>query len=256
MDKKYAVVACEVMYRDVCTCAAKSPNVSDLFFVRQGLHDLGQIKMPIELQKELDTIDTSKYDALLLCYGLCCNGVCGLKVDIPIVLPRAHDCITLFMGSKERYRDYFDLNPGTMFSAGGWVDLDIELGFDETRSMFGDMSYAEFVEQHGREAAEYVKEMLYSYLDRYKKVAFINNDIGDIEKYRNAALDQARQYDWDFEEVEGSTRLIQNMLDGIWPEEDFLVIEPGHTICPSFDDLIVREVALLGQSDCPTLAGK
>ncbi|MFV1980286.1 MAG: DUF1638 domain-containing protein [Rhodothermia bacterium] len=31
------------------------------------------------------------------------------------VLPRAHDCITLLMGSRTRYLEYFKAHPGTYF---------------------------------------------------------------------------------------------------------------------------------------------
>jgi hypothetical protein len=34
--------------------------------------------------------------------------------------------------------------------------------------------------------------------------------------------------------------LLQNWLDGPWPEEDFLIIPPGQTIRPSYDEQIIQ----------------
>ena len=31
-----------------------------------------------------------------------------------------HDCITLFLGSKEQYLDYFHTHPGVYFKTSGW----------------------------------------------------------------------------------------------------------------------------------------
>ena len=39
-----------------------------------------------------------------------------------LVVPRAHDCITLFLGSKERYLDYFQTHPGVYFKTSGWIE--------------------------------------------------------------------------------------------------------------------------------------
>ena len=85
----------------------------DVEFLPKGLHDIGQAGMSARLKEALAAVDESKYDAVLLGYGLCSNGWWGWRpARIPLVVPRAHDCITLFLGSKERYLDYFQKQPG------------------------------------------------------------------------------------------------------------------------------------------------
>lgn len=106
------LIACEVLFREICYCAAGCSNIVDITFMEKGLHDVGAKKMSEKLQAEIDRVDAEKYDAILLCYGLCNNGISGLRSPLPLVIPRAHDCITLLMGSKEKYRAYFDKNPG------------------------------------------------------------------------------------------------------------------------------------------------
>ena len=37
-----------------------------------------------------------------------------------IAITRAHDCITLLLGSKERYAEYVAQHPGTYWYSAGW----------------------------------------------------------------------------------------------------------------------------------------
>ena len=63
------------------------------------------------------------YDAILLGYALCGRGTEGLRAGkTQLVLPRAHDCIGLLMGSRQRYQAYFDTHPGVYFRSPGWVE--------------------------------------------------------------------------------------------------------------------------------------
>ncbi len=241
MSKKYIVVACEIMYRELCACAARSEDPVDILFVEQKLHDVGQIKMPLVLQAKIDEIDTSDYEAILLGYGLCNNGTCGLTADIPIVIPRAHDCITLFMGSKEKYRHYFDENPGTLYATSSWL-IDIDPNNDPDK-MWSKEKYQQYVEEYGQEMADYVQDTLYNYEDHYKKYCFINTDVGDVEANRKSVIEKAKDLTWEFEEVQGDCSLLQHLIDGIWNEDEFIVIEPGNTAAPSYHEDIFKQVS-------------
>jgi Protein of unknown function (DUF1638). len=250
MKKRYVVVACSVLYRELALCAAKSKSIIELVFQRQSLHNEGKEIMPLELQKVLDSIDQTKYDAILLGYGLCSYGIRGLYADIPIVVPRAHDCITLIMGSKEAYRDYFDSNSGTSYTSSGWLERIERPGTADSNQLGTDgmgssnirtATYAEYVEEYGEEAAEYLMKALGGgSLKHYNKLAFINTGAGDIEADRETSIRNATRNGWEFEEIEGSTNLLQRMLDGDWDDGDFLVLQPGFSIEPSYEDGIIK----------------
>src|SRR5512136_2427621 len=110
------LISCEIFYRELCASVARSKNQIDIEFLPKGLHDIGQDKMLPRIQAAVDAVDASRYEGILLGFGLCNNGISGLVArSIPLIVPRAHDCITLFLGSKERYREYFDSNPATYF---------------------------------------------------------------------------------------------------------------------------------------------
>ena len=110
--KRYALLSCEIIYREACLLAAEAENIVDVQFLPKGLHDMGQEKMSERLQEHITDLDEKVYDAILLGYGRCNNGVAGLRTKkTPLVIPRAHDCITFFFGSRQAYEAYFNSHP-------------------------------------------------------------------------------------------------------------------------------------------------
>ena len=116
------IIACEISFREICMAAAQSVNVAELEFLTQGYHDNPDIGRAL-LQEKIDSVENGKYDAILLGYALCNNMLVGLKTDnVPLVIPRAHDCITFFFGSKEQYMEYYNSRPGTYYYTSGWLE--------------------------------------------------------------------------------------------------------------------------------------
>jgi hypothetical protein len=111
---RFKFVICKVMQREAYLCASGSKNIIDIVLMPQGLHDTPDI-LCSEVQKELDkTADSTgkPYDAILLGYCLCSNGITGLHSNIPVVVARGHDCMTLLLGSRHTYQNYFDTHKG------------------------------------------------------------------------------------------------------------------------------------------------
>ena len=235
------LIACAVVHRECYHCAALSRNIVDIHLCDKGLHDIGSGKMCAKLQDEIDAVDCSRYDAILLGYGLCNNGTLGLGANIPIVIPRAHDCITLLMGSKERYREYFDAHPGTYYLSSGWVERGTSglEGDPSTTASMGMRSYEDYVEQYGKETADYLMETL-GMMQHYTALAYIDTHVGDFPEYKADARRRAAGDGWEYAELSGSTELIMRMLDGEWDEDSFLVVEPGRTAAASYGDDILK----------------
>ena len=239
--KTYLLLACAVFERECKFCIQKSTNNIDLKIIDQGLHDIGEQKMSYALQTEIDAANQQKYDAILLAYGLCNNGIRGLHATIPMVVPRAHDCITLLMGSKERYRQYFNENPGTFYHSVGWIE-NAKSHFDNPQSTTAEMglaTYREYVEKYGEENARYLMETMGDWLTHYSKLAYIDTHVADNDDLINQSRATAAQRGWDFEIINGSLELILRLVNGLWDPDDFLVIPPGKTIAPANDDTII-----------------
>lgn len=192
--KRYLLITCEVLFREVCLCASQSKNIIDIVFVPQGLHNIGAYNMSKRLQSEIDKADKTKYETILLGYGLCNNGIIGLHSKLQLVVPRAHDCITLLLGSRNRYNEYFEKNSGTFYESTGWMErgadpnnteesVTVQLGINKT--------YQEYVELYGEENAKFLLETLGDWLRNYKKYTFIDTGIGNFENYKKTIEEKA-----------------------------------------------------------------
>jgi hypothetical protein len=71
------LIACEIFYREFCAAIAQSINQIDVEFLPKGLHDIGHAGMSERLNEVLTAVDESHYDAVILGYALCSNGLLG-----------------------------------------------------------------------------------------------------------------------------------------------------------------------------------
>jgi uncharacterized protein DUF1638 len=243
--KRYKLLACEIFYREICLLAGRSTNIIDVEFLPKGLHDMGQEGMSRKLQEALAGIDTSRYEAILLAYGRCNDGVVGLKArEIPLVVPRAHDCITLFFGSGQAYEEYFQRHPGTYFRTTGWTERDTNSGDSFSsqapganpteKSIMGqlglDLTYEEYVAKYGKENAQYIMETLGGWEKNYKYLTYIDMGNPLDEEYADLARKEAQKKELEFKRLQGDLKLLRDLLEGDWSEQEFLVVKPGKKI--------------------------
>jgi hypothetical protein len=240
----YRVLACEVLLREICFEAAQSPHTIDVSFNGFGLHHAGCEKMVSEIQAQVDSVEKGKYDAILLGYALCNNGIAGLTArDIPIVVARGHDCITLLLGSKERYGTEFSKEPGTYYYSPGWVEHRKAGEGDDVYQRLGlTKSYQELVEKYGEENAKYLLETMGSlgtHHQTYTRIAYIDTGVGPREDLILKIRPEAEKNGWRIDQLKGDRSLIRKLLSGDWNETEFLVVKPGQTIRPTYDNSIV-----------------
>ena len=237
------VVACEIFFREVCLLASGSPHTCELDFLPKGLHDLGVDKMQPRLQEHIDAADTADCDAILLVYGLCNNGAAGLTArQTRLVIPKAHDCITLFMGSRERYQRLFAAHPGTYYYTTGWLERnDPDHAGDETiqRKLGLFCQYEELVAKYGEDNAHYIMETMGDATAHYNRMVFIAMGVEGEHAFENLARQRAQEKGWTFEVIPGSLSVLRKLLYGDW-DDDVLIIEPGQRIVPSHDTDVMR----------------
>ncbi|MDD4889785.1 MAG: DUF1638 domain-containing protein [Phycisphaerae bacterium] len=238
------VIACEVLYRELCHCAAVAKNIVDLLFLSQGLHDLGSARMSAAIQEKIDAVDAKRYQAIALGFGLCNNGVVGLKArDVPLIVPRAHDCITLFLGSHSRYMEYFAANPGTYFMTTGWHERDKDNLESFGGGVMGQLgifrTYQEYVEKYGEENAKYLMETMGDWRKHYSRMTHIDMGVSDETAARESARTEAEKNGWAFEVLKGNIDLLGRLVDGPWPDEDFLTVNPGQQILATADNRVL-----------------
>ena len=185
------LLACKVLQREISLLMAQCENFIDVTYIRQNFHETPQL-LNAALQEEIDKLDAGDdkytcpepFDAILLGYGLCSNAVTGLKSSrYKLVIPKAHDCITFLLGSREAYDQHFNNNPGTYWYSTGWIEnakLPSKKRLEEIRK--------EYNEIYGEENAQYLMEMEHNWVKDYKTAAFINWQ--GINSNKNTALYQ------------------------------------------------------------------
>jgi hypothetical protein len=239
------LIACEIMYREICGAVARSVNQVDVEFLPKGLHDIGQEGMSGRLREVLERVDESVYEAVLFGYALCSNGLVGLAArGIPLVVPRAHDCITLFLGSKERYLEYFQTHPGVYFKTSGWIERGENTHQSNPQSIAHKtgmvQSYEDLAARYGEENAKFLYEQLCNMTRNYSGLAFIEMGIEPDDRFERRARQQAAERGWSYEKLQGDMALIQGLVDGPWEDGRYLVVPPGFRVAASFDDNIIK----------------
>ena len=238
---KLKLIGCQVFLRELYTLCAQSPHSIQIRWMPTDLHTQPQTDLRPALQAEIDKIENESdpCDAILLGYGLCSMGTVGLKArSIPLVVPRAHDCISLLLGSREKYQEIFDeYNGGVYWYSPGWIEQfkTPGRGYDEQAK------YIEYVEKYGEENAEYLIEVEKSWMQNYSCAALIEwpelkNDVFD-----EITRDIAQRQNLEYRRVTGENTLIKKLVWGEW-DESFLTVQPGQKIVYSADErLLIAE---------------
>ncbi|MHB1458879.1 MAG: DUF1638 domain-containing protein [Armatimonadota bacterium] len=236
---KFYVIACDVLYRECSRAAANSTHVVTLSFHPLGMHDKPNDLRAV-LQDEIDKASGGNYDYILLAYGLCSRVTAGLLAcDTLLVIPRAHDCITLLLGSKEAYQQEFEKHPGTYYYSCGWIERRGDGNVSQGVERLAEEKFREYVEKYGEENAKYLFEVESQWLANYNRTALIDMGMGDTEKYRSFTRQIAEENNWNYDEIKGDTRLVDDLINGVWPSDQFLVVKPGQKTFENVNDGII-----------------
>ena len=226
---RYKLVTCKVMQREAYLCASGSKNIIDIVLMPQGLHDTPDI-LRSEVQRQLDTTTDASgkpYDAILLGYCLCSNGITDLHSDIPVVVTRGHDCMTLLLGSRHKYQDYFDTHKGIYWYSIGWIE---QCNAPMPGKERFETILAQYTEKYGEDNAQYLMEMEQGWIKEYQRAVFIDWGLPGSDKAKAYTRECAAYLGWEYDEIKGSDELMKRLIEGDWDNEDFLVVQPGQTI--------------------------
>ncbi len=252
-DEKFLrVIACEIAFREICYAAARCRHVVDLEFLTQGLHDHPNAGRE-EVQKRIDAVPAGKYDAILVGYGLCGNIISGLHTaHTPLIIPRGHDCITFFLGSKERYQQFSESHPGSYYYTAGWLECLrrrgdrnslLDMRFLPTRAGLNtetESVYSEWVKKYGEEQAQYLLEVMGQWTQSYTRGVLVDFDFTQPLGLENQVKQICERRGWAFEQVPGDLQLLERWLNADWDNDTFLTVQPGEKVAPSYDAAIIR----------------
>ncbi len=244
---RFKLIGCKLIQREIASIIAKTDNIVDVTLIRQDYHQTPEILREV-LQREIDEIDSneSKYtndltlndiDAILIAYGLCSNATVGIHSSkYKVVIPKAHDCSTLLMGSKEAYSSFFAENGGSYVYSRGWMELGINE--DEMRL---ERLRAEYMKKfEDEDTVEYLLDMEREMLKNYDTATFLNWPGFTPPEYEDRVKEIAKHHNWKYKKVDGNDSLISDLIEGRWSPDRFVVLDPGQEITPSYDEEVIK----------------
>jgi hypothetical protein len=196
---RYRLIACDVLTREIGVCLKRCPHTVDVEFSKKGAHSEPEQLRQL-LQSRIDAVERREivYDAVLLGFGVCGEATLELEArSIPVVIPRAHDCCTLLLGSRLDFMSHFRDDPSRPFHT---------------------TEYSSPV-MPGRDLVE-------AYIDVPE-----THDAAALEKCRDAAARRNRH----LEVIQGNVRLIQRLVDGDWDTDEFQVVAPHQRLSGVYD---------------------
>jgi N-methylhydantoinase A/oxoprolinase/acetone carboxylase beta subunit len=246
---KLKVVACGVFEPELTELAAGAPGEVHLHFLDAGLHSTPHL-LRDQVQAEIDAAVGQGFSAIVVAYGLCGRGTSSIVArDCPVVLPRVHDCMTLFLGSREEYRKQFSRHPGTFYTTPGWYEKKTSLGARpgegkraDAESARQDHRFAELARKFGERNAADIIHFFDSWKRNYTRAAFIDTGVGDRERYARHAQDMAAQFGWTYERLRGDTTMLSALLNGKWEDDRICVLQPGQRSTLTGDDRIFAAI--------------
>jgi hypothetical protein len=230
-------IGCEVFVRSACAAIAESKlSITPMFF-EKNKHEKAELVRDA-VQGEIDAAEEVQgegYDAIAIGYGLCGNGLDGVAArSIPLIIPRAHDCCTLFLGSRAKFIEHFGDNPSSEWTSAGFMERGVgEMRESETGKALGlDMSKEDMIAQYGEDNVEYLLSFIK--VEEVKEYIYISTDDPMDKFFMSDIVEKANSEGKPCKVIEGSTRLIAKLLIGEWDEE-FLIVPPGHRVKAVYD---------------------
>ncbi|MDR2351975.1 MAG: DUF1638 domain-containing protein [Deltaproteobacteria bacterium] len=217
MSKNLGIVACDVMHNELIKVLDGREDVP-LKFLDYALHGTPK-EMPGKINEAVQEMILSGCERVALGYCLCSNGSVGVYSSKGgLVMPRCHDCISMLLGSAEKYFKMFNQYPGTFFVTDGWFRNGADpLSTVETR----------YIPRLGEKKA--FKGMKMELLN-YKYICLVNNGVGDIPFMRARTQENCRVFQKEYLEVEADLSFFQALIDGPHPEKDFVVLGPNEKV--------------------------
>ncbi|MBN2039183.1 MAG: DUF1638 domain-containing protein [Spirochaetes bacterium] len=248
MKKKPYVIACSVLALDLKHSAEKEGLDLNYEFLEAGLHNNPEL-LREKVQAAVDKASCSElYDRIIIGYGICGKGTVGIQAgNVPLVIPKVHDCISLFLGGDREYKAQFKKYPGTIYLSAGWCEGTMESDPQgEQYAYFGDqkLKFDDLAEKYGKNTAKLTFNFLNTWQKNYQRAAFIETDSKSSAKYEAMAKNMAEAFNWKYEKIKGSHSLINKLITAKETTKEILFVPPHNVIGfdPAQESLSVNPV--------------
>ncbi|MDR2752154.1 MAG: DUF1638 domain-containing protein, partial [Clostridiales bacterium] len=245
----YKIISCKIFYREISLITSTSEHYYDVTYIRQGLHATPE-KLSETIQNEIDMVNSGSdirtnyppdgrpFDAILLGYALCSNCVEGLSSSgSPLVIPRAHDCISLFLGSAKAYTEKFFASSGTF-----WCNLSWSENCFLPDKRHQEWEYERLKARRGEKIAKKLLKAAEGWKGNYCGTAFIKwkEFEGPAQEAALKRCQECASFNgWSCETLAGDSSYMRDFLHSDWDHERFLVVPKDHKVVLTFDERLI-----------------
>jgi len=231
---KKNAIACAVLAIDMKHSAKKLGLDIEYKFLEAGLHNNPKL-LKEKLQTAIDKISAKGLcERIIIGYGICGKGTIGVQSrNVPLTIPKVHDCVALFLGGDQAYKNEFKKFPGTYYLSAGWCEEKTEpMSQRKQWAYFGDkkLKFDDLVKKHGKNAAQQTFDFLNSWQKNYQRAAFIETGAKTSPRYEKFAQEMAREYNWKYHKIKGGQGLIEKMITASHSTSEILFVPPEHVI--------------------------
>jgi hypothetical protein len=168
---KIGIIACETFKRQLEILTEGDPDIVYKEYLEFGLHEF-----PDELKKVVtDKVNSlaGKVDAVLLAYGIC-NSLKDVAIEakVPTYRLNADDCIGVLL-TQDEYNRERKICAGTMYHTPYFAEMGNDFFIKNLKKRMPNY------EEVGLDVDWYLDKLF----DGYKRVLYIDDGLGDKEKY-------------------------------------------------------------------------
>lgn len=208
-------LACETIIDEIKRAAEEINSQIPIRWIESGLHNSPE-KLRSYLQNEIDSLESSDVDNILLLFGYCGNALLGLTSSrCRLVVPRVDDCISLLLGGN-KVRNALSEKAMAYYLTRGWLR--------HNNNLWNEYHYC--LGKYGPQRTEEIYRIM---LGNYKNLNVIETGAYNLDDILPQTEELAGALGLEHEIVGGSLQIIHKALLGKW-DDDFAVIEAGGAV--------------------------
>lgn len=239
------VIACQVFADELALLGLNAPHIRAVEFFEIGLHDRSAT-LRESLAEAVQRLDQREdLQAIVLVYGLCGCGTAGLRAGrLPLVIPSAHDCMTLFLGSRAAYTARQARAPDTFYFTPGWMQAGRSPGPRRLQVL-----REEYAQRFDAEDVEFLLQTEEEQWRRHRHAVFLHLGTPASPAAEAEAAATAASLGWQLERPACDPSLLRDLLRGDWDADRFQIVPPGGLLQHQPDEQIFR--AITAEGDFP-----
>lgn len=214
---KEVLIACSMMQAEIEAALKTTGSQAKVLWLEKQLHNNPEV-LRSTLQETMDTAEGEyRPERILLGFGFCGNAMQGLRAgNYQLILPRIDDCITLYIGSRQR-KARLEGGVGTIFLTRDWTGTDNDLTSMRQK----------LIDDYGQEEGLELFEMMYGHYGRF---GVLDTGCYDVAPVVEKSRAMAKELGFEHRVYSASNHYLCRLLTGPWDGKAFVVKGPGETI--------------------------